>query len=215
MMQPKALFFDWDGTLVDTLDFVFTAHNHVREAMGFTRWTRDEFREHTKFSSRQLYPRIYGTRAQEAMDVLERFMDDNHLKPENLVLLNGSRDILSVAHNAGIPMAVISNKRDQFVNREVDHMGLRPYFASVIGAGVAESDKPSAAPLLYALNAAGITPGPDVWYVGDTEPDVLCAHAAGCTAVLLHHDKDHAALITTHKPEMVLKDVLELVRRMA
>lgn len=206
--KPKAIFFDWDGTLVDTLDFVFKAHNHVRAELGEAQWTRDEFKVHTKFSSVQLYPRIYGDRAQLAMATLEKFMNENHLKPENLVLLSGVQSFLEDAQKSGIVMGVVSNKRHMFITREVDHMGLKPYFASIVGAGVAAQDKPSADPLLFALKESGIAPGPDVWFVGDTEPDILCARAAGCTAVLLHQDKDHQKLIAAHNPDVVVRDIV-------
>lgn len=212
--RPKAIFFDWDGTLVDTLDFVFRAHNHVRERLGEPLWSQEEFKGHTKFSSVQLYPRIYGDRAQEAMGFLEQFMNENHLKPENLVLLDGVKPFLEEAAQAGIVMGVVSNKRHMFITREISHMGLDRYFVSVVGAGVAANDKPSADPLLFALKESGLEAGRDVWFVGDTEPDILCARAAGCPAILLHRDKDHQTLIDLHKPEMVVRDMASFRERL-
>jgi phosphoglycolate phosphatase len=36
-----------------------------------------------------------------------------------------------------------------------------------------------------ALNGSGIVAGPEVWFVGDTDVDMVCAHNADCVAVLL------------------------------
>lgn len=210
MQEPVAIIFDWDGTLVDTLDFVFKAHNHVREQLGEPLWSPGEFKEQTKFSSVQLYPIIYGNRAQEAMDILTKFMDENHLKTENLVILPGTEDFLIDAGKNNRPMGVLSNKKHVFLEREVDHMALRPHFRSVVGAGVVAADKASGVSLLHMLNGMGIKPGPDVWMVGDTITDILCARGGGCTAVLLHHDKDHRDLIALHKPEIIVRDMVAL-----
>lgn len=210
MIKPTAIIFDWDGTIVDTLDFVFKAHNHVREELGETPWTRDEFKEKTRFSSVQLYPVLYGARAQEAMDVLAKFMDENHLKPENLALLPGAREFLDSAQHISTPMGVLSNKKHPFLEREVDFMGLRQHFTSVVGAGFFDADKASGASLQQMLQGIGIAPGHDVWMVGDTLSDVLCARNAGCLSVLLHHDKDHAELIAAHKPEIIVRDMVAL-----
>ena len=210
MKQPIAIIFDWDGTLVDTLDFVFKAHNHVRQELGEPLWSREEFQEHTRFSSVQLYPIIYGNRAQQAMDILAKFMDENHLESENLVILPGTQDFLSDAQKVNTPMGVLSNKKHVFLEREVDHMALRPHFKSVVGAGVVAADKASGIALRHMLNEMGIAPGPDVWMVGDTITDILCARGGGCTAVLLHHDKDHSELIAAQKPEIVVRDMVAL-----
>ncbi|HRQ62224.1 MAG TPA: hypothetical protein PLO23_12085 [Alphaproteobacteria bacterium] len=35
MSYPAAVFFDWDGTLVDSYGVLEAAHNHTRKALGF------------------------------------------------------------------------------------------------------------------------------------------------------------------------------------
>ena len=83
--RPKAVLFDWDGTLVDTLPGLRIAHNHVRTYMGFPQWTEEEFRTNLKHSSRELYPRLYGDRWQEAFDELYKFIEDHHLSYLNIL----------------------------------------------------------------------------------------------------------------------------------
>ena len=51
LSEPKAIIFDWDGTLVDTLPGLLTAHNHVRALYGLPVWTEAEFMVNIKFSS--------------------------------------------------------------------------------------------------------------------------------------------------------------------
>jgi phosphoglycolate phosphatase len=59
------------------------------------------------------------------------------------------------------------------------------YFGRLIGAQDAPVDKPDRAPVDLALAPSGLAAAPEVWFVGDTAMDMRCAHAAGCTAVLV------------------------------
>ena len=214
MNTPKAIIFDWDGTLVDTLDFVFSAHNHVRGVLGEPLWSREEFKVHTKKSSVELYPILYGDRSDYARDVLAAFMHDNHLKPENLVMMPGTREFLDAARQKGIPMSVLSNKKHVFLESEVDYMGLRDYFQMVVGAGALAGDKGSGVALLELLKQQGMAPGPDALMVGDTETDILCGHGAGCSVAFLHQEKDHADVLVRHKPAIIVRDIVELKQNM-
>ena len=40
---PQAVLLDWDGTLVNSMQGIFDAHNHVRVYMGHPAWTWDEY----------------------------------------------------------------------------------------------------------------------------------------------------------------------------
>jgi phosphoglycolate phosphatase len=205
---PEAVFFDWDGTLVESLKFIFSAHNHVRMHFGFPEWTFDEYKDNMKYSSVELYPKVYGANSAAAMDVLAKFMESNHL--QNLVTMDGADALLDALHQANVPMGVVSNKRQAFLVREVTHLGWDKYFKAIVGAGVAARDKPEGDPLVLALSNAGLKPGPHVLYVGDTETDLLCAGAAGCKTAFLYHSQPNNPLIQKHNPEMVAKNCEEL-----
>lgn len=205
---PKAVFFDWDGTLVESLHFLHKAHNYVRVHFGFEPYSLDEFKNNMKFSSRQLYPIVYGDKADEAMDVLAKFMDDNHLL--NIELIEGAVDLLEILHKAKIPMGVVSNKRQSFLTREIAHLGWDKYFSAIVGAGVAARDKPEADPLLLALDQAGLKPGKDILYIGDTEPDLLCGAAAGCRVAFLYHSQPDNPLIKKYNPYYAAKNCQDL-----
>lgn len=208
MTLPKAVFFDWDGTLVDSIAFLLMAHNHVRTHFGLPLWTPDDFKKNFKYSSRQLYPKIYPGREQESFDLLAKFMDDNHL--QNLKLLDGALELIEFLHQSGIVMGVVSNKRDAFVKREVSHLGWDKYFKVVAGAGYATMDKPDAEPLVKALGEAGLSPGQDVYFVGDTETDLLCAKNAGCIGILLFHDNPNNPLIQQYNPHIAVANCVAL-----
>lgn len=207
--MTKAVFFDWDGTLVDSLPLLYASHNHVREKLGFPLWSMEEYLDALVFSTRELYPRLYGERAQEGQDLLYSYIIENHL--QQITLLEGAEDVLKALQERGIPMGLVSNKRNDVLRREVEHLGWEKYFDIYMGAGVAKKDKPSGEPLIYALglHPRGLTID-QIIYVGDTESDLSCAKEAGCPVAFIRHTRKGQELIEKYRPAYVVNDLHEL-----
>lgn len=207
---PKAVLFDWDGTLVDTIPGLRMAHNHVRRQMGFPDWTEEQFWENLKRSARELYPDVYGEKSAIALEILYDFVEKNHL--DYLSELHNARALLELLSSLEIPCGVVSNKRHEYLIREINHLGWRDFFFDAMGAGIATRDKPAADPLFLMLDrtSRGLLPQ-EVWMVGDTETDLAAGAAAGCPTVLLTHDKDQGALIRQYSPSYVLRNCGELL----
>lgn len=211
--MTQAIFFDWDGTLVDSLPMLHGAHNHVREAFALPLWDRAEYAKHMFHSTRELYPRIYGERAQEGIDLLYKYITDNHL--QQLTLLDGAEDVLVALQQRGVIMGVVSNKRNDVLRREVEHLGWQKYFDVYIGAGVAAMDKPSGAPLIHAMgmHPHGLTID-KMLYVGDTESDLSCAKEAGCPVMFIAHPPVRHDLIEKYRPAVVVNNLAELKEKL-
>lgn len=205
----KAVFFDWDGTLVDSIPLLFSAHNHVRNAMGKDAWTRDEYRAAMLSSTREIYPKIYGADAQKAQDMLYAFIFENHLK--ELHILDGAKQVVESLAALNIPMGVVSNKRDDVIKREIEHLGWNKFFQVYNGAGVAAKDKPSGAPLLHGIaqHPQNLTIN-DIVYVGDTESDLGCAQDAGCPCIYIKGELFKPELVAQYRPLHVVNDLHEL-----
>jgi len=207
---PKAILFDWDGTLVDTIPGLRMAHNHVRTTLGYEPWTEAQFWENLKHSARELYPHVYGDKSDEALKILYDFVGANHLN--YLSELDDARAILDFLSAGQVPCGVVSNKRHEYLMRELDHLGWQEYFFDVMGAGVAPRDKPAADPLLLMLERAKIGFQPhEVWMVGDTETDLAAGTAAGCPTILITHGKDQDALIKQFNPLFSFANCSELL----
>lgn len=209
----KAVFFDWDGTLVDSLGLLISAHNHVRAAHGLTLWSDEDFFGAVTYSSRELYPKIYGDKSDDAQKMLYEYIHANHL--QYLETMEGSKDLLDWLKAKNIPMAVISNKRNDILVREVEHLGWQDYFGVYMGAGIAPKDKPDGAPIIYALDKH-----PDdlkmeeLLYVGDTETDLKTCKDAGCACAYIKQEGRSEGLVDLYKPSIVVTNVLELKEKL-
>lgn len=211
--KKSAVFFDWDGTLVDSLPALYKSHNHVRARLGFPLWSLEEYRTHMYRSSLDLYPDLYKDKAEAALAYLYEFFEANHLK--ELSVIGGALPLLQKLKESGYIMGLISNKKHHYLLREVEHLGWQDYFSVVIGAGHAGQDKPHAAPLQMALRHTGYTAcKKTIWYIGDTRTDIETARNAGCASVLLLHGEDKDHLIGSYNPDHVFDNFEDLEKAM-
>ncbi|HEX4112413.1 MAG TPA: HAD hydrolase-like protein [Stellaceae bacterium] len=186
MSRPRAVLFDWDNTLVDSWDTIHDALGYCFTEMGREPWSLAEVKARTRLSLAEAFPPIFGERWQEARDHYFNRFHAVHL--ERIKPLPGVLAMLEGLAELDMPLAVVSNKTGATLRKEAAHFGWTSRFAKLVGAGDASADKPAAAPILLALEAARLTSGADIWYVGDTALDMQCAANAGCHGVLLHTD---------------------------
>ena len=197
--RPRALLFDWDNTLVDTWAVIHHALNVTQEAMGQNPWTLAETRSRVRASARDSFPKLFGGRAEEAMGVFYETYEHEHL--QRLQVLPGVAEMLAeLSGRNGLYLAVVSNKKGPIMRREAAHLGWNPVFRRLVGAEDAAADKPDRAAVDLALEGSGIAAGPAVWFVGDTDIDMHCAEAAGCTGVLLREAPAGAQEFARYSP---------------
>lgn len=195
---PRAVLFDWDNTLVDSWGSIQTAMNATLTAMGHETWDLAETKRRVALSMRDAFPAMFGERWPEARDIFYASFASIHL--DRLEPLPGAAEILRRLQNAGIPLAVISNKSGKFIRKEVEFLGWNGFFQHLNGAGDSSADKPSDAPVRDALAAMGVTVDYNVWLIGDASVDMECASNAGIQPLLVKHDPWRGGEFDRHPP---------------
>jgi len=180
---PKALLFDWDGTLVDTHLALASAMNVALETFGKEIWTYKQWQSWLGESARDAFPRVFGDDWERAKQIYLDAYEENHL--EQLTLKDGASALLEELRNYPLFLAVVSNKTGSFLRAEVSHLEWDGFFDHLVGAGDSLHDKPAPDPAYAALKAGKHEPGPEVWFIGDNDVDVACGRAANCTTVLI------------------------------
>ena len=206
---PRAILWDWDNTLVDAWAGVQAGMNAALRAFGMLEWSVEEVRARARLALREAFPPLFGAEWEKARDIFYAEVRARHL--ELITPLPGVEAALAAA--ARWPQGVVSNKQGPILRAEVAHLSWERHFASVIGAGDAEADKPAAAPVLLALSRMGVQPGPEVWFIGDTGVDMRAARAAGCSAVLLG-DAAHDGGVQAVAPDAAFADGHALAERL-
>ena len=206
--KPKAILFDWDNTLVSSWGSIHLALEQAFLAMGQTPWTLEECKARVRTSAREAFPVLFGERAPEATEVFYRAYEALHL--EGVKPLSGAEELLAGLGPSGQFVSVVSNKTNYLLRREVEHLGWGGYFDSVVGALDAEKDKPAPDPVHLALAGSGLEPGPDVWFVGDTDIDLMTAAATGCIPVLVRAQTAMPGEFPGHEPALQFPSLAEL-----
>ncbi len=207
---PDGVFFDFDGTLVDSREFLFAAHNHVRDVFGLPHFTQAEFSKMMASTTKEIYARLYAEQDKAAKKVLYAYINENqtaHLKP-----VDGAEEALISLKQDGILLGIVSNKDQASLDCAVDALGWRRYFAVTVGAGGPIRAKPHADPLFEAMRGAGIPRDrvDRVWMVGDHEADIQCAFNAGSIGILVEYHRDCAEILRLCRPHLVIPEIKNL-----
>ena len=178
----KAVIFDLDGTLLNTIDDLAAAGNYTLAQMGLPLHTVREFTGFVGNGIPKLLRRMLPPDADEA--VFQRaaalFNDYYSLhKEDSTAPYPGIQQLLTHLQAAGVRMAVLSNKAHHLTVPIIRH-----YFGDAFDAvqgladGIAAKPDPSGANRL--LEALAL-PREAVLYVGDSDIDMRTAAAAGLT----------------------------------
>ncbi len=185
LIKPTAIFFDWDGTLADSFEFLYKAHNYTRGQFSMPNFSLEKWRGYFGQPREKLYAELYGIENIETAKMhFLKYVSDHHLK--ELHPMFGAKKLLETCAELGIICGVVTNKKSDLVAAEIKNFGWEHFFKSVIGAGDAASDKPSDAPLILAIEKAGVSAEREsIWFVGDTDNDALCANKANTPMVFI------------------------------
>lgn len=171
--------FDLDGTLIDSrLDLARSA-NLLLEEFGARPLSVAHVVSMVGEGARVLVGRVLdaaGVRA-DTDAAMRRFLEiyDEHLIDETR-LYDGVIDTLRTLEGRAT-LAVLTNKPLHHSERILDALGVRPFFAKVIGGDGDWPRKPDPASLQHLIASAGVTPRTTIM-VGDSMVDVETARRA-------------------------------------
>lgn len=188
-MKYSAIFFDMDGTVLDTLGDLHAATNAALRHFGYPERSLDEVRRFVGNGSRRLLELALpeGSTAGAVDAVLDWYKPWYNAHSAVLTRpYEGILPLLKHLREASLPLAILSNKPDATVRALSDR-----FFGGLYALAVGEDEahgrrrKPAPDILLAAAETLGLAPE-SCLYVGDSEVDVLTAHAASmdCASVL-------------------------------
>jgi len=183
-MSYKAVLFDMDGTLLDTLEDLCDSTNHALAQMGYPLRGIEEIRRFIGNGAEKQIRRAVpeGTSEGKIMETLAAFRAyyQDHCQIKTKVY-DGLLDVLSELKEKGVKMAVVSNKPDAAVKKLS-----REYFGDRLDYAIGPSDgvrcKPYPDMAEEALKALSVEKK-DAVFVGDSEVDVQTGLNAGLDVI--------------------------------
>ncbi len=181
-MKPnkKAVVFDLDGTVLDTIADIAAAVNRALVAFGFSERTVKEVQGFLGNGSLMLIKRATGVFDNEdlCLKVRARFREEYEKDMCNLTKpYDGMCGLLSWLCEKGIKVAVVTNKDHRCAEPMIKH-----YFGDTVhickGVGKDNERKPNPENTLWALEQLGVAPV-DAIFVGDGMADLQVSQNAG------------------------------------
>jgi len=188
IIRPKAIVFDWDGTLADTRSTVVACLSKILESYDLPSWESVKKARDLNQSLKDSFPVIFGDQWKAAygryVDLyLSVFKSKVHLFP-------GVRETLEWLAKSQVNLLVISNKEKAILLQESAYFLPNRPFWKLFGYGDASENKPSAKPVEAAFEHSDIlVNSSNVWFVGDSLQDIECAYAANCLPIYIGNNQ--------------------------
>lgn len=209
-MPIRAIVFDLDGTLVDSLNDIRSAVDHALSGLSLPPKPLEWVRRHVGQGAAHLMRCAVGPEAPpdlaaEALDRFVRFYDEHPC--EATVPYAGAADLLAALTGQGRQLAVLSNKPEGITVKVLKALGLDGHFRRVWGGDSFPGKKPSPEGLLHFMAETGSGPRETV-LAGDSAADVNCAHAAGAWSCF--HSRGYGTLENAvHPPHRTFDNLRE------
>lgn len=189
-LWPRAVVFDLDGTLIESLPDIQLATNRTLEDFGFGPLDDKTTRGFVGKGSRHLLTQalLYHGRIPDDGDIdtaYLRFLHHYDKAPADAgYVFDGVSDVLTMLAEAGHVLAVCTNKPHKPSRQVLDAYGIGQFFDIIVGGDDVENRKPHGDHVLATVQKLELNKD-DIVFVGDSENDIQAAVAVDVRSVLL------------------------------
>ena len=210
--MKKAVIFDLDGTLLDTLADLHASVNATMEHFGFPTRTIDEVRAFVGNGVPKLVERSSpeGT-DRELLGVEVKYFEGHYREhcKDNTRVYDGLMDALRELKMRGFALGVVSNKVD-FATKKL----CREYFGKIIDIAQGQTEllppKPSPLSLVSTVKQLGADMA---IYVGDSDVDIMTAKGAGLPCISVTWGFRTRELLCENGAEYIADNVSEMLSK--
>ncbi|HUI27507.1 MAG TPA: HAD family hydrolase [Candidatus Kryptonia bacterium] len=205
----RAVIFDLDGTIADSIDLFYGFSCDVADDLGLPRPSRDavlDLMRSGRSALTDLLPdsipseRVHAAFATRGPIWLQRYFDETGPIP-------GSLNALRALHGSGCRLGIAtSSSRDvPFLAR----WGVRDLFAAVVGREDVTRRKPAPDVIVHCLDRIG-APAAEAVYVGDSPIDIQAGKAAGVATVGVLSGTSPKTVLAAEQPDAILDSIANL-----
>lgn len=200
-MTAKAVLFDLDGTLIDTIPLISWTFERVFEDFGLS-WANGEVMHTVGLPLREIAARYVPDRVDEFMEKYAavqrtRFIELTKAYP-------GAVEALEIIKSAGCRTGVVTSKRRGPALAGLALTRINRYIEVVVTADDVTKSKPDPEPVLKALGLLDTRPEHAV-YIGDSWYDILAGKGAGVTTVGATWGIAAREQLVEHAPDFIVE----------
>ena len=208
--MKKAVIFDLDGTLINSLPDISAAMNKALMSFSLPPHEEDKYKLFTGDGAKNLTLRALGEN-KELFDEVYQSYTEEYAKNSRVdtAAYDGIPELLQELSEAGFKLCVLSNKGHADVMRVLQYYFPEVSFAysgGVREGGPVKPDPRAALEVLHALELSA----EDFWYIGDTATDMRCAAGAGIQSIGVGWGYQSKEMISQAHPSFFVESVKEL-----
>lgn len=204
MQKPekiKAMIFDLDGVLVDSINTWHSVFNIALEEFKRKGISLEEFEKYVwGVPAEKVIPRYFGNYSKE--DILKIY--NNHFAKhiEKTVVFPESAAVMQRIKKAGIKTAIASNSHSRIIDLLLIHFKLKDYFDIILSADQFQHGKPNPEMLFAAIEKLSAEKD-NVMFVGDTHNDITAGKDAEIFTIGIRIDGDERIENLEELPEIL------------
>jgi phosphoglycolate phosphatase len=208
IIWPRAILFDFDGTLADSYAAITASVNHVREYFGLSPMTEEEVKP---FVGRGLAVLLTEVAKEADLKLSLALYGEHHPKVIRSYthLLPGARETIAAVKKRGCLVGVCSNKNASFTRDLLEFFQLSALVDVVLGPDDVPRPKPAPDMLLTALARLGVAPE-EALYIGDMTVDIATARSAGIRVWVVPTGSVDQATLKKARPDRILDNLGQL-----
>lgn len=187
-LNKQAVFFDLDGTLLDTMpDFLAAIKTLLKEEnLPIPTINEKKFKSRISFGAKEVLKYVFNmieNSSKFSDDLLKRFLyhyqhtNHQHAKP-----FPGITDLLNTLNINKITWGIVTNKPTFFTEQIVNCKTFLQKASIIVSGDTTKYEKPHPEPLNFASSNVKI-PNSNCIYIGDAERDIIAGNAAGMKTV--------------------------------
>lgn len=203
----KAVLFDFDGTIVDSLPIILKSFEKTRELLGLD-YSLETARALVGAPLIQIGEEFYGPgRGQEFVDAYSSVYKD--CCEGNLHMFPGMRETIKMVRDRGVKTAIVTSKRRDSATQNLAAVEAEDLFDLLVPVEDHPKPKPYGDPVLVALEKLKVT-ADEAAMVGDAAFDIGTGKAANVITIGVTWGAGSRESIVAAKPDYIVDTVEEL-----
>lgn len=181
--MENIILFDLDGTLIDSTDAIVSTFHHSFKEMNFDFQGSDEDIKSLIGYPLEIMFMDLGVDEEQAWDFVDTYKQRYKIiSTQKTLLLENAIEALEIASKFA-RLSIVTTKTGKYTIPLLEHFDILKYFEIVTGREHVENPKPHPEPILKTLEQMKVNNTSNIWMIGDTHLDILCANSAGVNSV--------------------------------
>lgn len=184
-----AIFFDLDGTLLDTAADLNNACNDILRKYAYPTVPLELFRHYISGGTQLIVSKSFNIEIvdEKFQQIKQEFLQSYQQQlTRETKLFPEINTLLDFLDEQQIPWGVVTGKPSYLAAPILEHFGLMQRSRCLVAGDTVFPGKPDPAPLLHACQLLACS-APRCLYVGDADTDIMAAEAAGMLAVAVSY----------------------------